>query len=81
MQFQADILGKIVVKPVIKEATAFGVAALAGLATGFWENEGAIEGILRAEKTYSPLMKRIDAESFYKGWIRAVERSKHWEES
>ncbi|MBK5251855.1 MAG: glycerol kinase GlpK [Peptostreptococcaceae bacterium] len=80
MQFQADILGKNVVKPVINEATAFGAAALAGLATGFWESEEAIEGMLRAERLYYPEMEKVNAENFYRGWTRAVERSKRWEE-
>ena len=80
MQFQADILGKNVVKPAINEATAFGAAALAGLATGFWESEEAIEGMLRAERIYYPKMEKINAEKFYRGWTRAVERSKRWEE-
>ena len=35
MQFQADILNKPVVRPVIQETTALGAAYAAGLAVGF----------------------------------------------
>ena len=38
MQFQADILGRPIVRPVDVETTALGAAYLAGLATGFWKN-------------------------------------------
>ena len=36
MQFQADILGRPVIRPVIKETTALGAAYAAGLAVGFF---------------------------------------------
>ena len=36
MQFQADILDRVVVRPAIKETTALGAAYAAGLATGFY---------------------------------------------
>ena len=38
MQFQADILGKRVCRPMIRETTALGAAYLAGLATGVWKD-------------------------------------------
>ena len=38
MQFQADILGTVVERPALLEVTAFGAAALAGLAVGFWKD-------------------------------------------
>src|SRR5208283_3366092 len=38
MQFQADILNKPVVRPLIKETTALGAAYAAGLAVGFYKN-------------------------------------------
>ena len=39
MQIQADLLQVPVERPKLIETTAFGAAALAGLATGFWESE------------------------------------------
>src|SRR5262249_4632024 len=38
MQFQADILGRPIVRPADIETTALGAAYLAGLACGFWKN-------------------------------------------
>jgi len=81
MQFQADVLSRNVVKPQMREATAFGAAALAGLATGFWESERAIGEMIKAEKIYSPAMEKEKVEKLYRGWEKAVERAKHWEES
>src|SRR5690606_615011 len=39
MQFQADVLGVAVERPASVETTAFGAAALAGLAAGVWDSE------------------------------------------
>src|SRR3546814_1629797 len=38
MQFQADIIGVPVIRPVVAETTALGAAYAAGLAVGFWDN-------------------------------------------
>ena len=38
LQFQADILNKIVLRPQIIETTSLGAAFLAGLKSGFWKN-------------------------------------------
>ena len=40
MQFQADILGVPVIRPVVAETTALGAAYAAGLAVGFWAGRG-----------------------------------------
>src|SRR4030042_6061363 len=39
MQFQADILGLTVERPVITEMAALGACYLAGLGGGFWEDQ------------------------------------------
>ncbi len=36
MQFQADVLGVPVIRPVVSETTALGAAFAAGLAVGYW---------------------------------------------
>ena len=46
MQFQADILGRPIVRPVDVETTALGAAYLAGLATGFWKSVEEVEVVL-----------------------------------
>lgn len=73
-QFQADILGIPVVRPVITETTALGAAYLAGLAVGFWKNEKEIAKQWQVEKRFEPKMKKSDRERLYEGWQAAVAR-------
>jgi glycerol kinase len=71
-QFQADILGIPVVRPVVTETTALGAAYLAGLAVGFWKNEREIASQWQQEKRFEPRMKKSDRERLYEGWQEAV---------
>jgi glycerol kinase len=73
-QFQADILGIPVVRPVITETTALGAAYLAGLAVGFWKNEKEIAEQWQEEKCFEPKMKKGERERLYDGWRQAVAR-------
>jgi glycerol kinase len=73
-QFQADILGIPVVRPVITETTALGAAYLAGLAVGFWKSEKEIADQWQLEKRFEPKMKKSERESLYDGWKEAVTR-------
>jgi glycerol kinase len=73
-QFQADILGIPVVRPVVTETTALGAAYLAGLAVGFWKNEREIAAQWQVEKKFEPRMKRSERERLYEGWKEAVAR-------
>ena len=80
MQFQADILGTPVRRPPVLEVTALGAAALAGLATGFWRDESALEAATGEGATlFEPCMGEAEREERYAGWKRAVERSREWE--
>lgn len=72
MQFQADILGRPIVRPVDVETTALGAAYLAGIATGFWKGAGEVEGFWRAERRFEPAMSADQRESLYAGWKSAV---------
>jgi len=81
MQFQADILGTVVERPALLEVTAFGAAALAGLAVGFWDGEAGLPGGGRAVKRFEPRMDEVQREALYAGWRRAVERSRGWAEA
>ena len=74
LQFQADILGIPVVRPVITETTALGAAYLAGLAVGFWKNEKEIAKQWQVEKRFEPRMKKSERERLYAGWQEAVSR-------
>lgn len=79
MQFQADVLGAAVVKPVIGETTALGAAYLAGLTVGLWKDKGELRRLWTEEKTYRPAMPVSVREEKLSKWRRAVERSLGWE--
>ena len=74
MQFQADILGCPIVRPVDIETTALGAAYLAGLATGFWKTPGDVEGFWRAERRFEPAMPASVRDRLFAGWKDAVAR-------
>ncbi|MGC9113006.1 glycerol kinase GlpK [Acidilobus sp.] len=78
MQFQADILGINVVRPVIRETTALGAAYLAGLATGVWKDTNEIASQWRVDRVFTPQMERSQAERLYSKWKEAVKRSLGW---
>jgi glycerol kinase len=77
MQFQADILGKRIVRPADSETTALGAAYLAGLATGFFKGLGELEQFWRVEKAYEPSMKADRREELFAGWKKAVARCRY----
>ena len=72
MQFQADILGCRLVRPVDTETTALGAAYLAGLATGVWKSTEEVEQFWRAEKTFEPRMSQSQRDELFAGWKDAV---------
>ena len=57
---------------------ALGVAYLAGLGVGFWENRDVLKKHWKIEKIYEPGMDGGRKEELYSGWKRAVERSLEW---
>ena len=80
LQFQADLLGISVVRPVVQETTALGAAYLAGLAVGYWDDLNQLEKTWRAEKTFEPGADMVEMEKKYRWWKKAVEKAKGWEE-
>lgn len=78
MQFQSDILGILVEKPVINETTALGAAYLAGLAISYWKNQDELVEKWKKDRIYTPNMDSTYKDKLYKGWKRAVERAKNW---
>src|SRR4029079_8128184 len=54
MQFQADLLGVPVIRPVVVETTALGAAYAAGLATGFWSTEEDLRENWQEDKRWEP---------------------------
>ncbi len=80
MQFQSDILNVPVVRPTITETTALGAAYLAGLATGYWKSRAEIAKQWQVEARFEPNMNETAISSLVKGWEKAVQRSKAWED-
>jgi len=78
MQIQADLLQIPVERPRMIETTAFGAAALAGLAVGFWKDLNDIEAVRVVDRVFEPKIGRDEAESRFAQWLRAVERSRDW---
>ena len=79
MQFQSDILGVPVDRPMVTETTAMGAAFLAGLAVGFWKDKEEIAAKWNVDRSFKPAMEPALREAKYAGWIKAVERSRDWE--
>jgi glycerol kinase len=78
LQFQADILNKPVVRPVVKETTALGASYAAGLAVGFYRNLDDLCANWYVDKTWKPSMDADKRESEYKMWKKAVTRTFDW---
>lgn len=78
MQFQADIIGKPVCRPVVRETTALGAAYLAGLAVQFWNSLEELKALGKIDKVYQPQMDEKTRAKLLRGWHRAVERAKNW---
>ncbi|MGH2369296.1 MAG: FGGY family carbohydrate kinase, partial [Chloroflexota bacterium] len=76
MQFQADLLGRPVVRPAILETTALGAAHLAGLATGFWPSREALVATRTVERRFDPSMSAAERDRLRAGWKAAVERAR-----
>jgi len=72
VQFQSDMLGVPVERPVVNETTALGAAYLAGLAVGFWESAEEIAGQWHVDRSFSPAMESSEADRLYEGWGKAV---------
>lgn len=73
MQFQADILGANVVRPVVTETTAMGAAYLAGLAVGYWSSLDEIKAQWQVERCFAP--SGADMTGVKAGWADAIGRT------
>lgn len=80
MQFQSDILGVSVIRPIVAETTALGAAYAAGLAVGFWEKLDDLRANWGRDKEWKPEMDIGKREKLYKGWKKAVSRTFNWVE-
>jgi len=80
LQFQADLLGVPLERPVVAETTALGAAYLAGLAVGYWNGTDDVSRNWALDRRFEPAMPPEDRDRLYAGWKKAVTRSLDWEE-
>jgi glycerol kinase len=78
MQFQADILGVPVIRPVVAETTALGAAYAAGLAVGFWDEVEDLRENWGLDKQWEPDMDPAKRDREYALWKKAVTRTFDW---
>jgi glycerol kinase len=78
MQFQADILGIPVIRPVVAETTALGAAYAAGLAVGFWNGLDDLAKNWQEGKRWEPQLDREEADRLYRNWKKAVTKTFDW---
>lgn len=76
MQFQSDILGTPVERPLNQETTVAGAAYLAGLAVGYWESKEEISRLLRLERIFTPEIDEEKRTALYNGWKKAVQAAR-----
>ncbi len=79
MQFQADVLGVPVVRPVNAETTVLGAALAAGLGVGVFEGLDELRATWREGGRWQPAMSEERRAELVGDWERAVERSLDWE--
>jgi len=80
MQFQADILGVSVQRPVVAETTALGAAHLAGLAVGYWRTISDVAANWALDRVFEPVMTSEERDTRFRRWQRAVSRALDWAE-
>lgn len=80
MQFQSDISGVNILRGKSAEATALGAAFLAGLAVGFWKDTDELKSLCSDSDIFSPSIDNKERNILIKGWKKAVEKAKGWEE-
>ncbi|MGE4527699.1 MAG: glycerol kinase GlpK [Rhodospirillaceae bacterium] len=78
MQFQADVLNKPVVRPVVLETTALGAAYAGALAVGFFKDTKELVANWSEDQRWTPAMQGEERERLYRFWKKAVERTFDW---
>ena len=79
MQFQADLLGVPLIRPVVTEITARGAAFLAGLAVGVWTDVAQLASLEQIDRRFESQLAPELVEQARARWQRAVNRCRNWE--
>ena len=77
-QMQTDICRAPVLRPKCVETTAMGAAYLAGLATGYWQDQEEIRANWQLDKLFTPVMTLDQSKKQIAGWKKAVARCRNW---
>ena len=80
MQFQADMLDVPVNRPKCVESTALGAAYLAAIGVGLYRDESDVLHYWQSEKIFKPQMSSVERANRQRGWTKAVEKAKNWED-
>ena len=80
MQFQADMLDVPVNRPKCVESTALGAAYLAAIGVGLYKDESDVMRYWQSEKIFRPAMSDVERANRQRGWTKAVEKAKNWED-
>lgn len=78
MQFQADVLGVPVVRPVVAETTALGAAYAAGLAVGFWGGLDDLRANWQEDQRWEPTIEPAERDRLLRNWKKAVTKTFDW---
>ena len=78
LRFQSDLLRIPVDRPQMVETTAFGAAALAGLAVGFWQSTDEVRALRVSDRVFSPERAQAECDEKYRLWKRAVSCACGW---
>ena len=78
MQFQSDILGLPLLRPKCVETTAWGAAALAGLAVGVYSSPEDIRAEWQVDRRFEPTLSDGERAALLDGWHKAVATTRGW---
>ena len=67
-------------RPVVAETTALGAAYLAGLAVGYWKDTDDVVKNWALDREFTPAMAAGSRDALDARWLKAVQRSRDWQE-
>jgi glycerol kinase len=74
MQFQADVIGRPVLRNDAADISALGAAYLAGLALGTWRSLDQIEALPKSFERFEPRLGEAERDATIAEWQGAVDR-------
>ncbi len=81
MQFQADILGRPVLRSTVEDLSAVGAAWLGGITLGWWPSLSALQSLPQQTDSFLPQISSTERDSRYSAWRLAVARTRLQQEA